>query len=53
MSLEWLACTSLEGKTVLDFGYGSGVLAIAALALGRRRAAAVDRDDQALLVAPH
>lgn len=48
MCLEWLACTPLEGKTVLDFGCGSGVLAIAALALGARNAVAVDRDDQAL-----
>ena len=48
MCLEWLASTQLEGKTVLDFGCGSGVLAISALALGARSAVAVDRDDQAL-----
>lgn len=48
MCLEWLASTPLEGKTVLDFGCGSGVLAISALALGARSAVAVDRDDQAL-----
>ena len=48
MCLEWLAGTPLEGKTVLDFGCGSGVLAISALALGARSAVAVDRDDQAL-----
>lgn len=48
MCLEWLASASLEGKTVLDFGCGSGVLAISALALGARSAVAVDHDDQAL-----
>ena len=36
------------GLEVLDFGCGSGVLAIAALALGAGRALAVDHDPQAL-----
>lgn len=39
----------LQGKAVLDFGCGSGVLAIAALLLGAERAVCVDIDPQALL----
>jgi ribosomal protein L11 methyltransferase len=35
--------------TLLDYGCGSGVLALAALALGADRAFAVDNDDQALV----
>lgn len=49
LCLDWLARQdSLQGKTVLDFGCGSGVLAIAALLLGAERAVCVDIDPQAL-----
>ncbi|HEX4895805.1 MAG TPA: 50S ribosomal protein L11 methyltransferase [Solimonas sp.] len=48
LCLEWLAGEDLRGKTVLDFGCGSGVLAIAALLLGAERAVCVDIDPQAL-----
>lgn len=37
----------LKGKTVLDFGCGSGVLGIAALRLGARKVYAIDIDDEA------
>jgi ribosomal protein L11 methyltransferase len=48
LCLEWL--DALEpGATVLDYGCGSGVLAIAALALGASRAWAIDKDEQALI----
>jgi ribosomal protein L11 methyltransferase len=48
LCLEWL--DALEpGATVLDYGCGSGVLAIAALALGASRAWAIDNDEQALI----
>lgn len=46
--LAALAATPPAGLDVLDFGCGSGVLAIAALLLGARRAVAVDHDPQAL-----
>ncbi len=48
MCLEWLDGLDLTGLRVLDFGCGSGILAIAALRLGARHATAVDIDEQAL-----
>ncbi len=48
LCLEWLDAANLAGKTVLDFGCGSGILAIAALRLGAARAIALDHDPQAL-----
>ena len=48
LCLEWLSGADLKGKTVLDFGCGSGILAIAALLLGAERAVCVDIDPQAL-----
>jgi ribosomal protein L11 methyltransferase len=49
MCLAWLAGLELQGRSVLDWGCGSGVLSLAALALGARAALGVDIDDQALL----
>lgn len=49
LCLEWLDSLSLAGKTVTDFGCGSGILAIAALKLGARSAVGVDNDPQALI----
>ena len=49
LCLEWLDGADLTGKTVLDYGCGSGILAIAAAKLGARRVWAVDIDPQALL----
>jgi ribosomal protein L11 methyltransferase len=51
MCLRWLERVVREGETVLDYGCGSGVLAIAAMKLGAARADGVDIDEQALLAA--
>lgn len=48
LCLEWLDGQDLTGCTVLDFGCGSGILAIAALLLGAERAIGTDIDPQAL-----
>ncbi len=48
LCLEWLDRAELGGKLVMDFGCGSGILAIAALRLGAERVIAVDHDPQAL-----
>ncbi len=48
LCLEWLAEADLQNKSVIDYGCGSGILAIAALKLGAADAQAVDIDEQAL-----
>jgi ribosomal protein L11 methyltransferase len=48
LCLQWLDAQPLKGCTVLDFGCGSGILAIAALLLGAERAVGTDIDPQAL-----
>jgi ribosomal protein L11 methyltransferase len=49
LCLEWLDGAQLGGKTVIDYGCGSGVLAIAALRLGAKSAVGVDLDPQAII----
>lgn len=48
LCLEWLDAARLKGKFVVDYGCGSGVLAIAAALKGAQRVIAVDTDPQAL-----
>ncbi len=49
LCLEWLAQHNLQNKLVIDYGCGSGILAIAAAKLGARQVYAIDHDPQALL----
>ena len=49
LCLEWLDSAELQNKTILDFGCGSGVLAIAAALLGAGSCSATDIDEQALI----
>lgn len=49
LCLEWLDGQDLTGKTVIDFGCGSGILAIAAIKLGAAKVIGIDIDPQAIL----
>jgi ribosomal protein L11 methyltransferase len=49
LCLDWLDGAALAGRRVLDVGTGSGILALAALALGAAAVHAQDLDPQALI----
>lgn len=48
LCLEWLERTVASGDTLLDYGCGSGILAIAAAKLGAAEVSGVDIDPQAV-----
>jgi ribosomal protein L11 methyltransferase len=48
LCLAWLAEQDLQNLKLIDYGCGSGILAIAAIKLGADRVLAVDIDEQAL-----
>jgi ribosomal protein L11 methyltransferase len=49
LCLEWLDTAAVSGQRVIDYGCGSGILAIAAAKLGAAAVLAIDIDPQALL----
>lgn len=49
LCLTWLEQTDLQHKCMIDYGCGSGVLALAALKLGATHVEAIDLDEQALI----
>ena len=49
LCLEWLAARDMRDRSMLDYGCGSGILAIAAKLLGAGRVVGVDHDPQALM----
>lgn len=51
LCLQWLDGQALAGRSVLDYGCGSGILAIAAARLGAGAVCATDIDAQALTAA--
>jgi ribosomal protein L11 methyltransferase len=51
MCLNWLDGLNLQGTRVLDFGCGSGILGLAAAALGAKIVLMTDNDPQALTAA--
>lgn len=48
LCLEWLEAADLAGQSVMDYGCGSGILAVAAARLGAQQVLAIDNDPQAL-----
>jgi len=48
LCLEWMDGVDFRDRVVIDYGCGSGVLAVAAALKGARRVFAVDHDPQAL-----
>lgn len=49
LCLEWITQQTMTNKAVVDFGCGSGILAIAAIMRGSQSATCIDVDAQALL----
>jgi ribosomal protein L11 methyltransferase len=48
LCIRWLACNLRPGATLLDYGCGSGVLAIVAAKLGARDVVGIDIDAEAI-----
>ena len=48
LCLNYLANNSLKDLSVMDYGCGSGILAISSLLLGAKQAIAIDNDPQAI-----
>ena len=53
LCLEWIDSADFDNKRAIDYGCGSGILAIAAIKCGASKVDAVDHDEQALLATKH
>ena len=53
LCLEWLSANPPSSQTVMDFGCGSGILAVAAGCLGASQITGLDIDPQALIATKH
>ncbi len=53
LCLEWLDSHPVRGQSVIDYGCGSGILAIAAAKLGASSVRGIDIDGQAVLSSRH
>lgn len=53
LCLDWLTKTLNKGETVLDYGCGSGILAIAAKKLGALKVVGTDIDEQAIIASEY
>ena len=53
LCLQWLSQQNLKNKQVLDYGCGSGILAIAAKKLGAHHVVGVDIDSQAIIASQY
>ena len=53
LCLEWLTKQSLDNQSILDYGCGSGILAIAAKKLGAQTVVGVDIDSQAIIASQY
>jgi len=51
LCMEWMEEHTPKGKTVLDYGCGSGILALVASKLGAAKVTGVDIDPQAIIAA--
>ncbi|MEE9338489.1 MAG: 50S ribosomal protein L11 methyltransferase [Methylococcaceae bacterium] len=49
LCLEWLANHDITDQIVIDYGCGSGILAVAAVLLGAKEVHAIDIDPQAII----
>ena len=49
LCLQWIAQQDWPGKRAIDYGCGSGILALGALLLGAEHVLGVDNDEQALV----
>lgn len=48
LCLEWIDSQAMQGKRVIDYGCGSGILAIAAVLCGAAEVVGIDNDPQAI-----